>query len=612
MEDYTGRTANSPVVQAIPVSGAVLTVNSESLVWFVSQSASAVEEASVLVLNAGSSALNWTALASHDWIVLNGSGQSVSGSAPSELKVAVLPGQLPAGRESSGTITISSPGAHGSPKTIAVRVNKTAAPIIAIDPQLLSWEVTEGSTQLVKKSLIGRNIGQEPLEWSLTIPSAATWLSVNPANGSVPAGGQQTVEVCFNTSRVAVGAYYAQLTVSSNAANGSSQPVDCYIQVLPRAPGLYDFPTDEEGWNWFSRSPELAAPDHGWSSGSLYLTKQPLSGSPRPVVFGSYESPKNPAVAMRADSGRLLRARFHLRSESPTPAKCPGFRLRAMAAHMVQSQGNWIPNFQSQDYNSLATVYYSTLDRFHIAGREPGSSGKVYTILYIPEQTSSLSASDVAVYFACDLLDTDVYTNDSGTLYIDQVEIDSISLPAVGTGQAESVFGATDFSAWTTAMQPIGPQYNEFGLGVTADSAGVAVTVTRGNQWFEAGASGPTGALVPGRYYRAVFDVSSTEQAGGDFGPTVRASMISRQFVYSADKELQGGSLLARFTSTPRPFEIWFQAPSELPTTPGQTEPMKLRFESWLTNSSTGWPFYKNVSGTVHCTGTFVESFPGE
>jgi hypothetical protein len=372
--------------------------------------------------------------------------------------------------------------------------------------------------------------------------------------------------------------------------------------------GRYEFETDREGWSWFDWAGNLAVPAHEWKNGTLRMTETPGDQ----IVFGAYESPRNPAIALQPDAGRVLRGRFYLRSESPTPAQCPGFRLRAYAAHMLMYQGRWDPDFRSQDYNSLGMVYYSTLDRFHIDGREPGTLGRVYTILYTPEPTSSLSDWDMVTYFTCDLLDVDTFANDSGTLIIDQVEIDSIERPAVGTGRPESVFGTTDFSSWTTETKAIGPLYNATGLSVRAGWSGIAITVSPGNQWFEAGGYGPMGALEPGRYYRAVFDVSSTEQPGGDFGPTVRAGIMSWQWVFSADKELPGGSLRARFTSTPKPFEIWFEAPSEVPGMPGQTEPMRLRFESWLTNANTGWPFYKNVSGTVSCTRTFVESFPGQ
>jgi hypothetical protein len=40
-----------------------------------------------------------------------------------------------------------------------------------------------------------------------------------------------------------------------------------------------------------------------------------------------------------------------------------------------------------------------------------------------------------------------------------------------------------------------------------------------------------------------------------------------------------------------------------------ETEALYVRFQSWLTSSNTGFPFNKNVSGTIYCHGVAVDSF---
>ena len=70
---------------------------------------------SISIYNQGSSALNWTASASAQWIVLS----AASGTTPGTLSISVNSNGLTAGNY-SGTVTISSPGVNNSPQTVAV------------------------------------------------------------------------------------------------------------------------------------------------------------------------------------------------------------------------------------------------------------------------------------------------------------------------------------------------------------------------------------------------------------------------------------------------------------------------------------------------------------
>ena len=374
----------------------------------------------------------------------------------------------------------------------------------------------------------------------------------------------------------------------------------------------YTFTAGQEGWTWFGVwGLGIWPPTHNWSTGSLQMTEAAQPGN-NDVIFGAWESPKNPALAVSLRLGCIVRGRFHVRS-SVDGMTCPGFRCRAVTTHVMTYGGDlWYPDFLSQDFQSDLTVSYFTPDILgflYVAGREPGTAGKVYDILSWPQQVDSLMSTTVITYFTCDLLDLDRYfSDDAGTIFVDAVEIDSVDRPEPGTGKPFPFLCFTDdFGVWTEYVGQVAGGGTHIAPSLTITANEIALNVQRGAQFFEASAVSPAVQLEVGRYYRAIFTVSSTAQPGGDFGPTVRCGFTSYLHCFSADKNLPGGGLLTAIGSTPQPFEVWMQAP---PTRGKLTEPIGLRFQSWLESSNTGWPFNKNVSGTIRCTEVFTESFP--
>ncbi|MEM9325575.1 MAG: choice-of-anchor D domain-containing protein, partial [Bacteroidota bacterium] len=93
-------------------------------------------------------------------------------------------------------------------------------PTINVDPGAIN--VVIAPDKVVTKSLtIGNRAGTAALDWSLTIDDgvpipSSPWLSVANTNGSVAAGGAQTIDVSMNSSGLAVGTHTANLRISSN------------------------------------------------------------------------------------------------------------------------------------------------------------------------------------------------------------------------------------------------------------------------------------------------------------------------------------------------------------------------------------------------------------
>jgi len=407
-------------------------------------------------------------------------------------------------------------------------------------------------------------------------------------------------------------------TVDTGPTSPTVGPGD---EVARAVQANYGFTVGAEGWVWFEQTNQwIAAAPHTASGGKLNITEPAVHTL---IIFGAYESPKDPTVAVKPKLGCIMRARYQIAASGvASPTASPGFRLRGATVHVSNAGGTWEPNFASEDYNSLDQVQYGTINFIMGSGdfdsRVPGT-GQEYALLVFPRQVSEMLLSTdptepVINYFSCDLLDLEGMTEtDAGTLEIDSVVIDGIDRPELGAGTAvpELSFTGTDFSSgWTTGKKGLPPgTLNDVGLVASADATGLTITVAPGNEFFEAFCEKTAGvSLTPGRYYRLAFFVTSSEAPGGDEGPKVRCNLDSENFVYNALKELQGGSLLARLTSTPSLMELWVVAPSQKGAT-GLTEGMKPKFSSYLGANVASWPFNRTVSGTVKVTAIQTEVF---
>jgi hypothetical protein len=409
------------------------------------------------------------------------------------------------------------------------------------------------------------------------------------------------------------------MTVTTvNTEFGDASPTDA---VVPATVASYDFAGGAEGWNWFEIVvPGIVAAGHSASGGALNMTETLPHTD---IVFGGWESPQDPAVAVSPKLGCIMRARYQISTDAPSPRETPGMRFRGATVRMVDlGGGNWTVDFANEDYNSLDEIKVSTLD-FIMAGppedyngRTPGA-GQEYTLMVFPRQIADNLESDdpdspVVHYFSCDLMDLDgTFDSDQGTLSVDSVVIDGIDRPEIGQGTAVPELSFSDFSTgWSTGIKALPPgTLNQSGL-VVSTGASLSIQISPGNENYEAFAEHDTGApLTPGQYYRLAYWCTSTETPGGDKGPTTRVNLDSEVFIWSMSKELTGGSLLCRLTSTPSLMELWLAAPAEKTSTPGATENMKPKFYSYLGENVAQWPDFRLVSGTIECTQIQTEVF---
>jgi hypothetical protein len=484
------------------------------------------------------------------------------------------------------------------------------------DSSLLRWSFIQSSGPNIEINGIGSNTsGNVRAPGGFDIRTVSQFASVrnvdwSPTAGTMPypdptgSPADSMIEL-YVSDGTNTGSQTVKITSIDESAAG---PGDRLIPL----PGLsFSFAANEEGWIWFSDA-SITQPTHQWSGGALTMTE--AAGGTDPAIFGSWETPKNPSLLPPLRLGCIQRARYQVRG-SVDGEGSPGIRMRAVTGKVMEyTPGQWTGDFTSQDFNSDLTVNYWTPPAPNYeAGREPGTAGKTYTLLNWPQQIESLMATDTATYFSCDILDMyKGFSDDSGTISVEQVDIDGIDRPDRGTGTAVSGLSGTDFSiaaGWSANAQ--GLIASGYVLPTWSQSATqISLNVQPGAMYFDAAALGPAVALEPGGYYRVIFTVTSTAQAGtGDFGPTFRCGFVGSTFAFSADKNLKGGGLLSTISTTPEEYEVWMEAP---PVASGvtQTEPISVRFQSWLLDSNTGFPFNQNVSGTITCTEVFVEQFP--
>jgi glucose/arabinose dehydrogenase len=208
-----------PVTFVVEPPPTTLTVSPGSLSFSAVQGG-ASPAAKTLTVGAG--ALAWTASENVGWLSLSTAGN--------EITVTPSVAGLTAGTYTTD-VTVSAPGAIGSPKTVPVTFTvDPPPPALAVSPASLSFSATEGGANPGSKDINVSNSGGGTL--SFTVSDDAPWLSVSPGSGSAPA----TVAVSPSIAGLARGSYTATVTVTAAGAAGSPKTVGVTLTVDPPRP----------------------------------------------------------------------------------------------------------------------------------------------------------------------------------------------------------------------------------------------------------------------------------------------------------------------------------------------------------------------------------------
>ncbi|MCX6632635.1 MAG: hypothetical protein NTW28_33950 [Candidatus Solibacter sp.] len=184
---------------------------------------------------AGSPApLNFTVASSTlngvNWLRAN----PASGTTPSSVQVLV-DGTVLAVGQYTGTVTIASTGATGSPVAIGIILNVVPPAVLAASPTSLSFAFTIGQTAPSAQNLTVNatgTAGNVPLSAQAQFDgTVGQWLIVTPATSNAPA----TFAVSVSTANLAAGTYNGRIIITStNALVAATIPVTLTVTAIPK------------------------------------------------------------------------------------------------------------------------------------------------------------------------------------------------------------------------------------------------------------------------------------------------------------------------------------------------------------------------------------------
>jgi uncharacterized protein (TIGR03437 family) len=169
---------------------------------------------------------NFTVTTDSNWITVT----PTSGSTPGTLTISLNPSLVRLGSQ-TGKVTVTAPGATGSPQVITVTANVSAPPVLSLDTNAASFTYRIGESAPAPQTVQVSSTGSA-LSFTVSV-SNAPWLSVSPTSGTTPA----TLTLTANPGQMAVGQYPANVVIN---ATGSSQTVAVTLAVSAPLPTVKD------------------------------------------------------------------------------------------------------------------------------------------------------------------------------------------------------------------------------------------------------------------------------------------------------------------------------------------------------------------------------------
>ncbi len=128
----------------------------------------------------------------------------------------------------TGSITLTP--TSGSPVSVPVTLNVTAAPTLNVSPTTLSFSMTNlGSLPAAQNVSVTSSGAAIPFTTSVSTNSGGTWLAASPASGTTP--GTVSVSILANT--LAAGTYTGTVTVSSSGVPSKTVAVTLTVGAAP-------------------------------------------------------------------------------------------------------------------------------------------------------------------------------------------------------------------------------------------------------------------------------------------------------------------------------------------------------------------------------------------
>ncbi len=175
--------------------------------------------------NTGASAFAWSATSSTAWVVPAPASGNLAPGQSVTVSVTVDASSFGVGTQTA-SITLSAPGATGTPITVAVQLTVTAAaPIISLSSASLNFTGTVGGANPAGQTVTLSNAGVGTLVYIAT-PNAR-WINVSPAGGTAPA----TLTVSVDITGLGQGVYSGFVTIWSSYASTPDQAANSPVRL---------------------------------------------------------------------------------------------------------------------------------------------------------------------------------------------------------------------------------------------------------------------------------------------------------------------------------------------------------------------------------------------
>jgi len=222
----TGATG-SPVTTKVTlvVSNSTVTTStltaSPSTMSFAYTTGGATPAAQPILVSATPAALTYTVASTATWL----SATPSSGTTPGSVNVSINPSGLTAATY-TGTVTITSTGATGSPQSVLVTLvvsSPTSTSILKAAPTSFAFNFQSGGTNPPSQKL-ALTTTATTASYSATA-SGGSWLSITPSTGALPG----TLTISANPAGMSAGTYSGAINLSSAGASGVNVPVTLVV-----------------------------------------------------------------------------------------------------------------------------------------------------------------------------------------------------------------------------------------------------------------------------------------------------------------------------------------------------------------------------------------------
>ncbi len=189
----------------------------------------------VTLANSGSPKMDWTAAvgAGTPWLDVNPKSGKLNPGASIDLSITVhvtSPNVLAVGTY-PGTITITAPGAGGSPTTINISLVVSSSAVITLSTNQLDFAAATNTTPAPKIVTL-QNSGGSSMSWSAS--STQAWIHASPSSGSLAPGASRDISVSLDAQSSA-GFISGSLRIDAPGATNTPQfvTVNFTVSSLP-------------------------------------------------------------------------------------------------------------------------------------------------------------------------------------------------------------------------------------------------------------------------------------------------------------------------------------------------------------------------------------------